>query len=197
MNNMKKNCTCFAVAALFIFAGGFSLCGNDKGDERFIKEISEFSKMGLPSVSGYFEEISRKVIYARKGLISYMIKRSEYSGGAHGNYYSKCGSVFRKTGKKLTIRDIATPPQRLILIRLIAKEIMKSRNIKTMEEFKGKMIQPFLTEKFYYSEKGLHFRYDPNEIACFAEGEFEVCVKWPIPAFVLEYEKYGKEPWRE
>ena len=54
------------------------------------------------------------------------------------------------------------------------------------------MIHPFLMEKFYYSEKGLHFRYDPKEITCFTEGEFEICVKWPIPDFVLEYEKKWK-----
>lgn len=178
-----------AALLLCFMAGGFSLKGDDKCDERFIKDICEYPKQSI-TLAAYYEKVSRKVIYVTHALLSYEIVRTCYTGGAHDNYYSKRGTIFRKTGKKLTLKDIAPEPaQKRMLLALIKRAIMKSRNIKSLKELEKKNITPVLTEKFYYTKKGLHFFYDPYKIACFAEGTFEICVPWGVPDFVQAYEK--------
>lgn len=151
---MKRNLFSGAFLLFCFIAGSFSLKGDEKCDERFIKDICEFPKQSIPLLSGYFEKTSRKVIYVTHALLSYEIVRTCYTGGAHGNYYSKRGTIFRKTDKKLTLKDIAPEPaQQRMLLALIKRAIMKSRNIKSLKELEEKNITPVLTEKFYYTKK--------------------------------------------
>lgn len=184
---MKRKCTCFALAALFTFTGAVVLRG-DEANKDFIRVITKALQMENTAVSEYYEDVSRKVVYARRSLVSYVITDTGYRGGAHANSSFTCGSIFSQTGKKLTLKDIATPAQRPILLKLITKELMKRCDGMTAEEFND-AIKPVLTENFYYSKQGLHFLYSPYEIASFVHGDFEVCVDWPLPKFVLEFEK--------
>lgn len=113
------------------------------------------------------------IVYADADYLSYRVEAFEYTGGAHGMTTVTVGTLDRKTGRKLTAEELfplvnpAVPQD--ALLHSIIQDIGGPENL----------LAPLtLTDNCYLAEDGLHFVYNPLEIACYAAGLIEVTIPY-------------------
>ena len=134
------------------------------------------------------------VVYVDELILSYCLYFETYPGGAHELYDSYMGTVVRspdgmRPSKYLSLSDIVSeeqlPELRRRLRESFINELIRRNDMyrfNERNEFVG--VPPEPTENFYYDDKGLHFYYNPYDIGSFAEGAFDLCIEWPLPAAV-------------
>ena len=153
--------------------------------ENFIKNCIEFSAENPmdPQMEGSqfnWEFTGKyKVVYADKKIFSYYTEELSYTGGAHGNFTVKVGSMYRVSGKKITLKDIAfTGEQKKKLLDLIIAQTAEkfSCSVETLPEKLLNM--PVLTENFYLSSKGITFVYNEYEIASKGAGAIKIFIPY-------------------
>ena len=170
---MKKiTLFCFAGALVAIY-GSTNIAANDSMDQEYIdliknwenpKELPAMPTMHWESKSDY------KIVYVSEKIVSYKIVSWSYSGGAHGMIDTKVGTV--RKGKVLKLSDL---PEN---IETLWQQALNSHpEIKTIKEY-AKILneEPQITDNFYLDDKGIHFIYQPYEIAPFATGTVDVLV---------------------
>ncbi|GEM_PF-3866287 len=172
-------------ALLLIFT--FGVLGAAERDP-FVDELADLAKMrnddgnffySSERLKSFYFTIERKVLYADEKIVSYEITVQGDTGGAHRFTQITVGSIDRATGKELTLDDIAPGAKLAELDRAIKDALIKQRNVKDFKELmKQLQHEPKPTENFYFADDGLHFIYNTYEIACFADGSFDVVVPW-------------------
>ena len=136
-----------------------------------------------------FSKTEYRVTYLDDHIASYRLMESSYVGGAHGMTTIEVGTLVagQKNGTPLRLADIMTESQRPQLTALIRAALCKHFKVETDAELDNCLLSsPQPTDNFYYDGDGLHFVYNVYEIACFAEGPIEICVKWPRPPCALQ-----------
>ena len=122
-----------------------------------------------------------KVVYADKKIFSYYVEELYYTGGAHGTFTVNVGSMYRVSGKKITLKDIAgTVQQKKKLQNLIIEQTAKTFKCTVKELPKKLLDMPTLTENFYLGEKGITFVYNEYEIACKAAGAIKIFIPYTL-----------------
>ena len=170
---MKKIISGSLVVALVALCSCTNITEHNSMDQEYIdliknwknpKELAEMPSMNWESKCNY------KIVYASEKLVSYKIFSWSYSGGAHGMPYTQVGTV--RNGKILKLADL---PEN---IETLWKQALKShpefKTIKEYSDFLGEL--PKITENFYLDDKGVHFIYQPYEIAPFATGTIDIFV---------------------
>ena len=154
----------------------------------FIKMLSDCFCEGGMNPAGMGAKKDCSVIYSDEWIVSFRIEESEYAGGAHGGKKIAVGTIGLDYGSKLTLSDIVTDEQLPLLTELIRNELMEQFEVNTYQELRQELLSdPVPTNNFYYDGKGLHFVYNEYEIACYARGDFDVCVQWPVPEIVKRF----------
>ena len=170
---MKKIISSGMVGVLFSLCGCVNVSENDSVDTEYVeiiknwknpKELAEMPSMNWESKCNY------KIVYASEKLASYRIFSWCYSGGAHGMPDTKVGTV--RNGKVLKLADLPANIETLWKQALISHPTYKT--IKEYSDFLGEL--PEITENFYLDDKGVHFIYQPYEIAPFATGTIDIFV---------------------
>ena len=128
------------------------------------KELAAMKTMHWESKSDY------KIVYASETLVSFRIVYWSYTGGAHGMSHTQVGTV--RNGKVLQLADLPGNIEKLWQQALNSHPEIKT--IKEYLEFIGE--KPKITENFYLDKDGIHFIYQPYEIAPFAVGIVDVFV---------------------
>ena len=147
------------------------------------EETGEFA-MGHAILEGLFQNTEQKVVFVSPQIVSYKIEKTDYSGGAHGSRLITVASINRKTGKKITLADIAPGEKLSELHQLIKDMLVQQFKAKDYAELLQQLLEePKPTENFYLDKDGFHFIYNEYEIACYAMGTIEVIIPfhdWPI-----------------
>ena len=165
---------------LFCFAGALAtICGyanttenNSMAQEyinliknwKYPKELAAMPTMHWESKCDY------KIVYASEKLVSFKIVSWSYSGGAYGMTDTKVGTV--RKGKVLKLSDL--PENIETLWQQALKSHPESKTIKEYAKFLNE--EPQITDNFYLDDKGIHFIYQPYEIAPFATGTIDIFV---------------------
>ena len=157
--------------------------------ESYIKHCIESSENDLdPNMQGsefHWEFTGKyKIIYADKNLFSFYADELEYTGGAHGNAAVTVGTIFRKSGKRITLKDIApTAENQKKLLNIITAATAKEFKC-TVKELPEKLLNmPKLTENFYLNDKGITFVYNEYEIASKARGAVKIFIPYSAVNF--------------
>ena len=178
MEVYMKNFICLCIAGSL-----FWLCGCANTEDSAEKELSmaqeyieliknwknpeELAKM---ESLNWKSESECKIVYSCKDFASFKIFSWSYSGGAHGMPDTHVGTV--RNGRILTLADL---PEN---INLLWKKALKShpcfKTIKKYCDFAEK--KPQMTDNFYLDDKGVHFIYQPYEIAPFSTGTIDIFV---------------------
>ena len=170
---MKKIINGCFVGLLIICCGCTNIAENNSMDQEYIdliknwenpKELAAMPTMHWESKCDY------KIVYASEKLVSFKIVSWSYSGGAYGMTDTKVGTV--RKGKVLKLSDL---PEN---IETLWQQALNSHpEIKTIKEYAGFLNEaPQITDNFYLDDKGVHFIYQPYEIAPFATGTVDVFV---------------------
>ena len=172
MKNLVYSCV---AGILFALCGCSVVQNNDSEYQEYIsllkasknpEELKNSSLMHWESSSEY------KIIYADKNIVSFRCESYSYTGGAHGMPDTKVGTI--KNGKLLQLADLPDLNKIKILWQQALKSHSQFSEIKKYTGFIG--TKPQLTENFYLDGKGIHFIYQPYEIAPFAAGTIEIFV---------------------
>lgn len=127
-------------------------------------------------MSSWEGEYKFKMVYADDRYASFWAYEFNYTGGAHGDYSDTVGTFDRKTGRRVRVSDIVPVKCREKLLAALKKGAAKK------VETEGYVIDASvtITENFYVGKDGLHFVYNPYEIACYAVGTVEVVIPWSV-----------------
>ena len=112
-------------------------------------------------------------------LLTYVITRSSYTGGAHGIYETEYHTYSLAKGYEITTADLFTEEQAERLDELILRKLCRQYGARNEEELAAQGFFPEqigATENFRIAPEGIVFCYNPYDIGCYALGAVEVTV---------------------
>lgn len=129
-----------------------------------------------------------RVAYNKKDFISIVMDYYEFTGGAHGNYYSVGYNLRTSDGAALTLDNILKPNSLQALSEFCAEEILNMFDANTLTEaglFEDELI---LSEDqdFFITPTSLVIQFDPYEIGPYAMGSIEVELNFNIIKNILK-----------
>lgn len=180
---MKKGILnkCCVLAGMIIVLGG---CKTENGYEsaqlkEYIDFIGDEVTRSLPddmlslSSGGLVQEYQSKysVIYTDDKYISFRAEEYSYAGGAHGSNKITFGTIDRKTGRRLRLKDFVPADKLSVLTKILHEKVVKKLGGK--DKLQGEVLP---IENFCVVKGGLKFVYNEYEVACYAAGAVEVVV---------------------
>jgi len=112
-----------------------------------------------------------QVVYIDERYVSFRADMEDYHGGNGNHSHVHVGTIDRKTGRVLGVVDFVPKAKWPTLKRKLyggaVRKIEGKENLQSEVE---------VIENFYYDKDGLHFVYNPYEIACGATGAVEVLI---------------------
>lgn len=181
---------------------GDSFWSGDSSEERyrakhngFVNDVERWCEYDhMPSMGGYYIISKESVLYSDDLIMSYKIEDAYYLGGAHDSRSIYTGTVnrnpFRKRSPRLKLSDIVSkddiPKMRARMINALRQEYLR-RGDEVSANKELDFLKP--TENFYYDENGLHFVFNEYDIDCYAAGDFDLCIEWPLPESVVSWQR--------
>lgn len=106
-----------------------------------------------------------------------------YAGGAHPNSFTNFYHFNPKNGEKLSLEDFFIKGFKKELTPIAEKSFRKTLNVSPKANlvdegfwFKNKVFE--LNDNFWFTEQGIHFLYNPYEVAAYAVGPIEAKVSY-------------------
>ena len=168
---MKKIISGSLAAALVALCGCTNITEHNSMDQEYIDLIKNWKnpgELGQLAEMHWESKCDCQIVYASEKLVSYKIFSWYYTGGAHGMSDTQVGTV--RNGRVLNLADL---PEN---IETLWRKALKSHpEFEVIMEYSGSD-EPQITENFYLDDKGIHFIYQPYEIAPFAAGTIDVFV---------------------
>lgn len=131
-----------------------------------------------PDSFSYSFETGFEVMYNSKNFLSIKLDHFQYTGGAHGNYYSTGYNISMLTGKLLKLTDIIKSDSFDILSYECEQAILDTFQVSSLLEaglFENEVV--ILPDQDFYIVPGaLVLQFDPYEIAPFSMGEINVAI---------------------
>ena len=112
-----------------------------------------------------------QVVHVDANYVSFRADMVDYHGG-NGNHSSVfVGTIDRRTGAVLRVADFVPKDKWPIL-----KQRLRAKAVQAIGGEANLQSEVEVVENFYYANDGLHFVYNPYEIACGAAGVIEVVI---------------------
>jgi len=118
------------------------------------------------------------VLWNQAPLLSLGYFSFNFSGGAHGIYYTNVVSYDTRNGQPLRFADIFRPGSEAKLSPLLDHAVRRTLRIKADEPLEETLFVKTMpvTKNVYLTSGGAVFVYAPYEIASYAQGEIQVFV---------------------
>ena len=110
-------------------------------------------------------------------LVTYIISRWSYTGGAHGMYATECHTYSLAGGYELSTADLFSERQLLGMETLLRRKLCEQYEAANDDELAERGFFPeyiSLTENFRITPEGITFYYNPYDIGCYALGAVDV-----------------------
>lgn len=110
-------------------------------------------------------------------LVTYIISRWSYTGGAHGMYTTECHTYSLAGGYELSTADLFSERQLLGMEALLRRKLCEQYEAANDDELAERGFFPeyiSLTENFRITPEGITFYYNPYDIGCYALGAVDV-----------------------
>lgn len=113
-----------------------------------------------------------------KGLLSYTIESTQFSGGAHGGIIFRNSIIDLKTGEKLGEEDLFTEASIPLINAIVLKKLEIQNKMETPEDLEQigyfDVTQIGQYKNFYLTNDGLVYTFNEGEIGAYALGTIEV-----------------------
>lgn len=125
-------------------------------------------------------ETDFRVTLNNADFLSLVLDYYEYTGGAHGNYYSIGYNIRLSDGEILTLKDILKPNSLQALSEFCVEEILNMFDANSLNDagFFEDDLDISDDQDFYITPDALVIQFDPYEVAPFAMGSIEVKLKF-------------------
>ena len=110
-------------------------------------------------------------------LVTYIISRWSYTGGAHGMYATECHTYSLAGGYELSTADLFSERQLLGMEALLRRKLCEQYEAANDDELAERGFFPeyiSLTENFRITPEGITFYYNPYDIGCYALGAVDL-----------------------
>ena len=110
-------------------------------------------------------------------LVTYIISRWSYTGGAHGMYATECHTYSLAGGYELSTADLFSERQLLGMEALLRRKLCEQYEAANDDELAERGFFPeyiSLTENLRITPEGITFYYNPYDIGCYALGAVDV-----------------------
>jgi hypothetical protein len=124
----------------------------------------------------YVDQTATYVLCQQGNLLSVGYFRYDYSGGAHGNYFTSAVSYDLRTGQRLPYDAIFQPTAAAQLPALLDRAVRPLVGLQANEPLSKQLFvrKMPVTHNVFLTPGGVVFIYQPYEIASFAQGEIRV-----------------------
>lgn len=147
--------------------------------ETAIRQIAE--EFGSEEGSGLqgvtFEITAEADAHITDSLLTYIVSRWNYTGGAHGIYGTECRTYSLAGGYELSLADLFSPTQLMRMEKQLREKLYEQYDTDGDEGLSEAGFFPeyiALTENFLITPEGITLFYNPYEIGCYALGAVEV-----------------------
>jgi len=139
----------------------------------------------------YELNLEDEIVYNRNNFISFVVKNTNYEGGAHGSYSVNGYVIDLNTGKLLTEDDFAGNNYKKNLAPLIVQKIVAAKGLGSaseLEEIGYNAIEDIVpNENFTINDKGITYYYNEYEIAAYFVGTTEVFIPYEeLKAYITD-----------
>lgn len=117
-------------------------------------------------------------------IVNYVTESYEYTGGAHGMYWTDITCFNIRTGKTLTEESIFKYGYEKELTNILKNQIIKTLDKDIVEGIWMEDVAP--NGNFRITEYGLKYLFNPYEIAAYVIGTIEVNVSWDDIRHILK-----------
>ncbi len=130
----------------------------------------------------YENNIKLEITYNKNGVLSYVVRRYEYTGGAHGMNTDTYTTLLVEQGKTIKQEDLFDEENYEKLATLIVNNLVKANSVEDpskLEEigfFSVKEIMP--NGNISVCDKGITWSYNPYDIAAYAIGTVAITVPY-------------------
>jgi hypothetical protein len=150
--------------------------------KNYVKEfISEFDPDEFNSLAPYEADVDCSISYASNELISFSYLCSEYTGGAHPNYWYDNRNYLLRDGRFIPVYlyDLinVSPKCVSVISDIVIKQLTKDEASSVIYGQVTALTLGDLTN-FQINGKGLVFVFNPYEMGSFAEGTYSVNVPY-------------------
>ena len=166
----------------------------EKGMDESLAQLAKELRIGDPDYTSVhdmeYDTSTESEGYVIDSLLCYSIYRSDYMGGAHGNYSTEyhlysiasgfeytAGDFFGEDKMEALMEVLAFVDKMEALGQLIRQKLYEKYDVSDDEGLSEQGFFPdmfFVTDNFKITPDGAVFIYNPYEIACYATGAVEV-----------------------
>ena len=130
-----------------------------------------------PQMTEPYEISAEAEVAVTDSLVTYIISRWSYTGGAHGMYATECHTYSLAGGYELSTADLFSERQLLGMEALLRRKLCEQYEAANDDELAERGFFPeyiSLTENFRITPEGITFYYNPYDIGCYALGAVDV-----------------------
>lgn len=125
----------------------------------------------IPDLTTHYIQREFQVMYIDERYVSFRADMTDCHGGNGNHSQVSVGTIDRKSGRVLGVVDFVPKSKWAVL-----RQELNNGAIKKIEGKANLQGVVEVIENFYYAKDGLHFVYNPYEIACGATGAVEVVI---------------------
>lgn len=127
-------------------------------------------------------DVNYSIEWATDEIISIQFLNSTYTGGAHGNYFTKTLNFDLKSGKEIKLADLFQPGTAYLKtisdysIAELKKNLGEMSDEDWIKTGAGAKVENF--SSWNLTKKGLMFTFDPYQVAAYAAGMSQVIIPY-------------------
>lgn len=156
--------------------------------EEFVSMLDSVPTMEYTAGMFFSFETGFDIKLVSESFLSIVLNQYEFTGGAHGNYYSIGYNFDLTTGNLITVENVLNAESLSFISRLCEvkiKQIYEAVSLTDAGLFEDR-IELTTDQDFYLLKDAIVFQFDPYEIAPYAMGNIEVPVYYEeISEFLL------------
>lgn len=156
--------------------------------EEFVSMLDSVPTMEYTAGMFFSFETGFDIKLPSESFLSIVLNQYEFTGGAHGNYYSIGYNFDLTTGNLITVENILNEESLSFISRLCEikiKQMYEAVSLTDAGLFEDR-IDLSMDQDFYLLKDAMVFQFDPYEIAPYAMGNIEVPVYYEeISEFLL------------
>ena len=150
-------------------------------EENFKIELENHGHDTMESWYTYNEKVNNQIVYNRNDLLSFVVYKDCYYGGAHGSHQYINRAVDLKTGRQITENDIFVDEYPDELAKIIVNAIALAHQVEVAELenigfFSVSEIVP--NKNFYVDQTGITYTYNEYDIAAYVVGPVSVKIPY-------------------
>lgn len=149
--------------------------------EVFQKNYTDFKK-DFPDAPGCWEVgLTGDTVMATPKMLFYQLDQYAFTGGAHPNSFTSYHAFDGRTGEEVEMKRFVSDS--VALLKLVEKkfrEVEKLAPERDLEEAGYFLLNHrfFIPANYVFKPEGMHFYYNPYEIAAYARGAIEFTIPY-------------------